>query len=123
MNGGAKEIMKLNKKMIFSIALIFLMIFTMNTISMAVNTSRYDPEPQVTAGAFTERAGIVLGWIKYIGILVSVIALTVIGIKYLFGSVENKAEYKKTMVPYVIGCFLLAGVSVVIGLIESIAKV
>jgi len=115
--------MKLNKKMIFSIALIFLMIFTMNTISMAIDTDKYDPKPSISAGAFTERAGIVLGWIKYVGILVSVIALTVIGIKYLFGSVENKAEYKKTMVPYVIGCFLLAGVSVVIGLIESIAKV
>jgi len=124
MIGGAKEIMKTSKKIIFSIALIFvIMLITMNTTVMAVDTSRYDPTPQVTAGAFTQRAGIVLGWIKYIGILISVIALTIIGIKYLFSSVENKAEYKKTMVPYVIGCFMLAGVSIVISLIESIAKV
>lgn len=116
---------KVNKKMLFSIALIILTIFTLTSSTFSVsNPDFYDPSQgaQSNNTSFLQKAGIILGWIQYIGILVSVIALTIIGIKYLFGSVEGKAEYKKTMLPYVIGCFLLMGASFVVGLIANIAE-
>lgn len=56
---------------------------------------------------FMSKAGIILGWVKYIGIAVATITIAIIGIKYMFGSIEDKAEYKKTIMPYLIGCFLL----------------
>lgn len=31
----------------------------------------------------------------------------IIGIKYMTGSLEEKANYKKTMVPYLVGCVIL----------------
>ena len=43
--------------------------------------------------------------IQRIGTFVAVGALMVIGIKYMTGSLEEKAEYKRTMMPYLIGCF------------------
>jgi type IV secretory pathway VirB2 component (pilin) len=49
----------------------------------------------------------ILSVVRTIGILISVITLAVIGIKYMVGSVEEKAEYKKTMIPYLIGVFLI----------------
>lgn len=55
-----------------------------------------------------EKAGIVLGVINAIGVVCSVIILAILGIKYMFGSVEEKAEYKKAMIPYIIGVFLIA---------------
>ena len=36
-----------------------------------------------------------------------VVMLLVLGIKYILGSVEEKAEYKQTMWPYVIGAVLI----------------
>ncbi len=36
-----------------------------------------------------------------------VIILIAIGIKYMLGSVEEKVEYKKHMMPYVLGAFVL----------------
>lgn len=54
-----------------------------------------------------KRAGIILGAINAIGVAVSVIGLVIIGIKYLLGSVEEKADYKKAMIPYIIGFILL----------------
>ena len=45
------------------------------------------------------------------GIVVSVIILIVIGIKYMLGSAEEKAEYKKTLMPYVIGAGLVFAAS------------
>lgn len=52
-----------------------------------------------------------------IGVVVSVIVLVVLGIKYMMGSAEEKAEYKKTLMPYVIGAglvFVASGVANVI---------
>lgn len=117
---------KMNKKKIISIALTILMIFTLtnNVFATEFDPGEWDPEPTVkTGGSFLTKARSVLGWIQFIGIIISVIALAVIGIKYLLSSVEGKAEYKKTMIPYVVGCFMLMGISILIGLIEEIAKV
>lgn len=52
--------------------------------------------------------------IQVVGIVIAVVVLLVIGIKYLIGSAEEKAEYKKTMIPYVVGAILVfAGTSLV----------
>lgn len=48
-----------------------------------------------------------LGFIRAVGTVVSVVMLIGIGIKYLFSSVEEKADYKKSLVPYIIGAALL----------------
>ncbi len=61
-----------------------------------------------------DKVGIVLGAIRNISVVVSVIALMIIGLKYIFGSVEEKANYKATLVPYVIGFVLaIAGTTLV----------
>lgn len=115
--------MKQSKNKIISIVIIVIAITTLITSNVqAISPDFYEPNLNLDNNVFLSKAGIVLGWIKYIGILVSVVALTIIGIKYMFSSVEGKAEYKKTMIPYVIGCFLLAGISIVIHFIESIAN-
>ena len=117
--------LKMNKKKIISIALTILMILTLtsNVFATEFNPDDWDPEPTVEAGgSFLERAGSALGWIQFIGIIVSVLALAIIGIKYMLGSIDEKAEYKKTMIPYIIGCFMLMGISILIGLIEEIAN-
>lgn len=52
--------------------------------------------------------------IQVVGIVIAVIVLLVIGIKYMMGSASEKAEYKKTMIPYIVGAALIfAGTSLV----------
>ena len=46
-----------------------------------------------------------------VGVVASVIVLVVLGIKYMMGSAEEKAEYKKTLMPYVIGAVLVFAAS------------
>ena len=46
-----------------------------------------------------------------IGVIASVIVLIVLGIKYMMGSAEEKAEYKKTMMPYIVGAALIFAAS------------
>lgn len=49
----------------------------------------------------------ILGIIQVVGTIIAVGALMVLGVKYMMGSAEEKAEYKKTMIPYIIGAILL----------------
>ena len=51
--------------------------------------------------------GEIVGLIRVIGTIVSVGMLIVLGIKYMMGSAEEKAEYKKTLFPYFVGAVLI----------------
>lgn len=44
-----------------------------------------------------------------IGTAVAVIYATILGIKYMIGSMEEKAEIKESLVPFIIGCIVLFG--------------
>ncbi len=55
----------------------------------------------------------IIGVLQAIGIVVSVVVVIVLGIKYMMGSVEEKAEYKKTMMPYLIGAALIFAASTI----------
>lgn len=54
----------------------------------------------------------IFGIVRVVGIICSVAALMLLGIKYMLGSVEEKAEYKKTFIVYITGAVLVFGVSV-----------
>ena len=73
-------------------------------------------EPEVQ-----EKIGNILGVINVIGIVSSVIILMIIGIKYMFGSVEEKAEYKKTMSMYLLGTLILFSASTLPNIIYKFA--
>lgn len=60
--------------------------------------------------------------IRLIGIFIAVGAMMIIGIKYMTGSIEEKANYKKTMMPYLIGCIFLFGASVIAPKIIEVFK-
>lgn len=68
-------------------------------------------------------AVVIIAVIRYVGVAVSIIVLLIIGIKYMTGSIQEKAEYKKTMIPYLIGVFIFFALSqilpMIIGLIAE----
>ncbi len=77
------------------------------------------PEPSTSFNAILKVAGSVLGSIRNIGIIVSVISVMIVGIKYILGSVEEKAEYKATMIPIVIGIVMLSSIITIIDIIYT----
>ena len=54
-----------------------------------------------------DKTGIIFEAIRNVGVVLSVVMLMIIGIKYMLGSAEAKADYKKTLIPYLIGTFIL----------------
>lgn len=67
------------------------------------------------------KAGIIVDIITTVGIVIAVITILIIGIKYMIGSVEEKAEYKKTMIPYLIGVVMIGSISIIVRLIANLA--
>lgn len=71
--------------------------------------NNYNPnQVSQSSDKFKGKVDKLFGVINVIGIVCSVIALTIIGLRYMLGSVEARAEYKKTMLGYIIGVVILA---------------
>ena len=60
--------------------------------------------------------------ITLVSLVVTIIVLMILGIKYMIGSVEEKAEYKKTMMPYIIGTTILFAASTIASVIFNFAS-
>lgn len=52
-------------------------------------------------------AGTVINWLWVISIIAAIIVIMVIGLKYIIGSTQEKAEYKKSLIPLVVGILLI----------------
>lgn len=116
--------MKVYKKVILVLFLIIttLILFTSNTFAGSVNTDYYKPS-QLTdsdTSRIANMTGTILATIRNVGIISSVVALSIIGLKYILGSLDEKANYKENMMPYVIGCFLLAMATTIPSIIYDI---
>lgn len=56
-----------------------------------------------TSNDISDLGNKIIGILQTLGIVLSVVILIILGIKYMMGSAEEKAEYKKTMIPYLVG--------------------
>lgn len=103
--------MKKNKKILISIIIfIVLALFMSNTIfadSDLTNGVKISTNKQ---GQFDEIGNTIFSLVRTVGIIASVVALMIIGIKYMIGSIEEKAEYKKTLPIYLFGIILIFGI-------------
>lgn len=114
------------KKMakIMTIMMVVMMIILSSTMVFAAK----DPAAYNGAGATIDTTKVdtfgqnIISVITTIGSIASVIVLVILGIKYMMGSAEEKAEYKKTLLPYVLGAVLVFAASTVASIVFSIAN-
>lgn len=88
------------------------------------NPDYFDPSSAAMGDndKFIEKTNIILGIIRVLGTAIAVVSLMVIGIRYMFGSTEDKASYKETMVPYIIGAVMLFAIPNFLGVIFDLVK-
>lgn len=95
--------------------IVIILILVITLISTTVFASDLTNGVTISTGKVKEAekiGNIIFGIARAVGIICSVAALMLIGIKYMLGSVEEKAEYKKTMGVYITGAILVFGVTV-----------
>ncbi len=131
--------MKISKtvKVLTALLLVVMMVMSLNTVAFASGSTTTTSSGEVGSviDKITESAndklnddsgvatlgGQIVGIIQIIGIVVAVVILLVLGIKYMTGSAQEKAEYKKTMIPYIIGAILIFAASTIVNVIFNLA--
>ena len=90
---------------------------TLTTPAGMKNKVKYDGTDDIA-----NFGGKLMGILQTVGVVVAVVILMVLGIKYMMGSAEEKAEYKKTMMPYIIGALLIFGATTIANMVYNFAN-
>lgn len=109
---------------IFTIVLliVFMMIPIVSNADININPEDFKLTGITGADDFVSKANIIIGVIQAVGSIVAVVALIILGIRYMFAGVDERADYKSTMIPYVVGFVMLLIVVNVLGIIYDIVQ-
>ncbi len=113
-----KKTMKILTVLLLAIVLIT---FATNVFADELDPSKLEPS-YGDSTALQNKAGQIMGMIRNVAIVASVIIIMVLGVKYMLGSVEEKAEYKKSFMPLIIGIILVVSATTIAAFIFNMAK-
>lgn len=119
--------MKRNFKAFVNIILIVLLI-SFSTISFAngfVDANEFDNKDNTPANVknlVDSSAGTVISVLRVISVTIAVVMLLVISMKYMLSSAGDRADIKKHAVAYVVGAFILFGVTGILGVLVDLSN-
>ena len=117
--------MKKSIKVISTLLLAIMLVTSIAGTVLAVDPNTVlnglDGNGNVQTNDLTKVGNNIVTIIQVVGIVIAVIVLLVIGIKYMMGSASEKAEYKKTMIPYIVGAVLIFAGSSLVRVIYSLS--
>ena len=95
--------------------------------SYGIDANKYDPmnaeDPNVDTDVVSKYVAPVYDVLQYALILAAIISLTIVGLKIILGSVQQKAEYKQHLVPIVVGVCLAALIFTVLKVLLKLAGI
>ena len=101
-------------KTISTVLTIAIVTMMLSTTAFAVEIGGVNVTPNTSANGaenVTTIGNNILGIIQVVGTIIAIGILMVLGIKYMMGSAEEKASYKKTMMPYIVGAVFIFAAS------------
>lgn len=90
---------------LLSAILLLITICAISNVCFATSVGGVD-FPQGTAAdtsTIAQKAANIVATLRNIAAIAAVVIIAILGIKYMLGSVEEKAEYKKSFVPLIVG--------------------
>lgn len=112
---------------ILTVLLLAIVLITFATNVLAAESGAIDPKNLSASystddSGLTAKAGKIMGMIRNIAAIAAVIIIMVLGVKYMLGSVEEKAEYKKSFMPLIIGIILVVAATAIASFIFNMAE-
>ena len=98
--------MKKSVKIISTLLMVAILICTISTVCFADTQVGGVSIADGTAGetgTIATKAANIVATLRNIAAIIAVVIIAILGIKYMLGSVEEKAEYKKSFMPLIIG--------------------
>lgn len=110
----------MKKKIIISIVIILLvnLVICCNNIALGISsiedliddaTMQNVSTPDDSESGIVSGINGVIGLLQFVGSGISIIVVTILGMKYILASPADKADVKKSIMPIIIGCVLLFG--------------
>lgn len=116
----------MKKKVFISIiiGIILTMVLMSSTVIATISTGDYKGVGNPLSGndKISQIGGYVFNAVAIVGSGIAVISITILGIKYMVSSVEDKAQIKKKLIPFITGAAIFFGVSFVMRLILGIVS-
>lgn len=112
-------------KILSALLVVIMLVSAVNVVFAAeVKPSQVSPkyDGQDTA-KLTSLAGSILGWVRNIAAVISVVLIAILGVKFMIGSTEERAEYKKSFLPLIIGIVVVLSATVLADWIWGIANI
>ena len=116
--------MKINTKtmrIICAVVIALTVIVSLCNVCMAIEVTDIKPNTKVQSTNLTNIGSNIAGIIRNVGIVLAVVILMILGIKYMVGSAEEKADYKKSMIPYLVGAIILFGAAGIAQVVVSLS--
>lgn len=107
------------------ICLMILNLLLLSFLSISYGFSTGDYSGIYTPGGETtlvDAGGAILGVVQVIAVAFGIISALIMGMKYMFSSVESRATIKQKMIIFVIGSILVFGATGIIRLIANWAN-
>lgn len=114
-----KKLMKIT-----SILLMAIMLITVSTTCFGTTVGGVTI-PEGTAGDTTtiaQKAANIVATLRNIAAIAAVVIIAILGIKYMLGSVEERAEYKKSFMPLIIGIIVVTLALQIAAMLFDVAK-
>lgn len=118
-------ISKKTMKVLSAIVIILTVIASLCNICCAIDINEINTSKALANGgddALKNVGSSIASIIRNVGIILALIILMILGIKYMLGSAEDKADYKKSMIPYIVGAVLLFGASGIAQVVVSLSN-
>lgn len=120
--------MKKTSKIIVALAIIFT-ILAIGVMSYATTTQAGDLLKELDGSSTTVNdtniknlGNSIIAVVRVVGVVIAVVILLILGIKYMMGSAEEKADYKKSMIPYIVGAILIFASTAIVGVVYDMAS-
>ena len=87
-----------------------------------LNPGTYQPSGGTVDSDFVNKyTGRLTSVLFVVAVIVAIITIMIIGIKYIVGSVQEKADYKKNLMPVLIGILIISFLTAIIAGIANLA--
>ena len=122
--------MKKYVKIISIMLLAIMLISTVSTTCFATQSVITDIDGKIGTdygavdknGKIADTAAKIIKIIRYVAIVVAVVLIAVFGLKFMLGSAEEKAEYKKSFIPLIVGVVVVFASTYIAQVIFNIAS-
>lgn len=112
-----KSVKMVTTTLIIAMLMVVMFLNVYSYATAAPNPNTFNGDSSTDVSGISTIGNQIITIVSTVGSIASVIVLVVLGLKYMMGSAEEKAEYKKTLMPYVIGAALVFAASAISGII------